>query len=50
MHQDMRKGLPIEVEHLHGGALRFAAKHQVTIPVIETLYGVLKPYENGRPI
>ena len=50
MHQDLRKGLPIEVEHLHGGALRFAAKHQVTIPVIETLYGVLKPYENGRPI
>jgi 2-dehydropantoate 2-reductase len=50
MHQDMRKGLPIEVEHLHGGALRLAAKHEVEIPVIETLYGVLKPYENGRPI
>ncbi|WP_087972720.1 ketopantoate reductase family protein [Oceanobacillus rekensis] len=49
MHQDMRKGLPIEVEHLHGGALRMAAKHGVTVPVIETLYGILKPYENGRP-
>ncbi|SDH38373.1 ketopantoate reductase [Alteribacillus persepolensis] len=49
MHQDMRKGLPLEVEHLHGGALRIAAKHQVAAPVIETLYGVLKPYENGRP-
>ena len=30
MHQDMRKGLPIEVEHLQGGALRLAVKHQVT--------------------
>lgn len=49
MHQDMRKGLPIEVEHLQGGALRLAAKHQVDLPVIETLYGILKPYENGRP-
>jgi 2-dehydropantoate 2-reductase len=49
MHQDMRKGLAIEVEHLHGGALRLAAKHQVEVPVIETLYGILKPYENGRP-
>jgi 2-dehydropantoate 2-reductase len=49
MHQDMRKGLPIEVEHLHGGALRLAAKHQVEVPVIETLYGILKPYENGKP-
>jgi 2-dehydropantoate 2-reductase len=49
MHQDMRKGLPLEVEHLQGGALRIAAKHDLVIPVIETLYGVLKPYENGRP-
>ncbi|MFC7686241.1 ketopantoate reductase family protein [Ureibacillus sp. GCM10028918] len=49
MHQDMRKGLPIEIEHLQGGALRLAAKHHLTIPVIETLYGVLKPYEFGRP-
>lgn len=49
MHQDLRKGLPIELEHLQGGALRLAAKHEVTIPVIETLYGVLKPYEHGRP-
>ncbi|MDF2790056.1 MAG: 2-dehydropantoate 2-reductase [Neobacillus sp.] len=48
MHQDMRKGLPIEVGHLQGGALRLAAKHQVEVPVIETLYGILKPYENGR--
>lgn len=49
MHQDMRKGLPIEVEHLHGGALRLAAKYQVNVPVIETIYGILKPYENGKP-
>ena len=49
MHQDMRKGLPIEVEHLHGGALRLATKYDVTVPVIETLYGILKPYENGKP-
>lgn len=49
MHQDLRKGLPIELEHLHGGALRLAEKHDVAIPVIETLYGILKPYEHGRP-
>ncbi|KGR76155.1 ketopantoate reductase family protein [Ureibacillus sinduriensis] len=49
MHQDLRKGLPIEIEHLQGGALRYAQKHQVQIPVIETIYGILKPYENGEP-
>ena len=48
MHQDLRKGLPIELQHLQGGALRLAAKHGVAIPVIETLYGILKPYENGK--
>ncbi|GAB3042717.1 ketopantoate reductase family protein [Virgibacillus ainsalahensis] len=50
MHQDMRKGLSIEVEHLHGGALRLAGKYEVNVPVIETLYGILKPYENGKPM
>lgn len=50
MHQDLRKGLQIEVEHLHGGALRLATKHQMTTPVIETIYGILKPYEKGTPI
>ncbi|MEH7255383.1 2-dehydropantoate 2-reductase, partial [Neobacillus niacini] len=39
MHQDMRKGLPIEVEHLHGGALRLSSKYHVNVPVIETIYG-----------
>lgn len=49
MHQDMRKGLPLEVEHLHGGALRLAEKHHLSMPVVETIYGILKPYENGKP-
>lgn len=49
MHQDMRKGYPLEVEHLHKGALKIAKKHQLSIPVIETLYGILKPYANGNP-
>ena len=48
MHQDLRKGLPIEVEHLQGGAVRYARKHNLAIPVIETIYGILKPYENGK--
>lgn len=49
MHQDLRKGLPIEVEHLQGGALRLAEKHDLKLPVVETIYGILKPYEFGQP-
>jgi 2-dehydropantoate 2-reductase len=46
MHQDKRKGLTLEVEHLQGGALRLATKEGISLPVIETLYGLIKPYEN----
>jgi 2-dehydropantoate 2-reductase len=47
MHQDLSKGLPLEVESLHGGALRLASRLGVEIPTIKTLYGIIKPYEQG---
>lgn len=46
MHQDRRKRLPLEVEHLQGGALRMAKKVGLQLSVIETLYGLIKPFEN----
>lgn len=47
MHKDFRKGLPIEVESLHGGALRLAKEKGLTLSAIETIYALLKPYEDG---
>ncbi|MFJ8071293.1 ketopantoate reductase family protein [Peribacillus sp. NPDC096447] len=46
MHQDRRKGLTLEVEHLQGGALRLADKAGLKLPVIGTLYAIIKPFEN----
>ncbi len=46
MHQDLRKGLPLEVESLQGAALRLAEKYQLELLTIGTLYGLIKPYEN----
>ncbi|WP_121615830.1 ketopantoate reductase family protein [Virgibacillus halodenitrificans] len=46
MHQDRRKGLTLEVEHLHGGALRLAEKKELSLPYIEAIYGTIKPYEH----
>lgn len=46
MHQDRRKGLTLEVEHLQGGALRLAEQAGISLPVTQTLYGLIKPYEN----
>lgn len=48
MHQDKRKGLPLELDHLHGGALRMAEKMNIHLPTIEFIHALLKPYENGK--
>lgn len=45
MHQDRRKGMQIEADHLLGGALRLAEQEGLKLPHIETLYALVKPYE-----
>ena len=44
---DLEQGKRIEVEALQGAAVRRAAKHGVPVPIISTLYALLKPLENG---
>ena len=44
---DLEQGKRIEVEALQGAAVRRAAKHGVPVPIVSTLYALLKPYENG---
>ncbi len=45
MHQDFRKGLPLEVESLQGAAIRLAGRVGVDLATIRTLYGLIKPFE-----
>lgn len=45
---DLEMGKRIEVEALQGAAVRRAAKHGLPIPIIATLYAVLKPWEHGH--
>ena len=44
---DLQQGKRIEVEALQGAAVRRAAKLGVPVPIISTLYALLKPMENG---
>ena len=44
---DLEQGKRIEVEALQGAAVRRAAKLGVPVPIIATLYALLKPLENG---
>ncbi len=44
---DLEQGKRIEVEALQGAAVRRAQKHGVPVPIVSTLYALLKPWENG---
>jgi 2-dehydropantoate 2-reductase len=44
---DLEMGKRIEVEALQGAAVRRAARHNLPLPIISTLYAVLRPYANG---
>lgn len=47
MHQDRRKGLTLELDHLHGGALRMAETKGLKLPFIEAVHGIIKPFEGA---
>jgi 2-dehydropantoate 2-reductase len=44
---DLEQGKRIEVEALQGAAVRRANKHGVPVPILSTLYALLKPWEGG---
>jgi 2-dehydropantoate 2-reductase len=44
---DLEMGKRIEVEALQGAAVRRAARHGIAMPIISTLYAVLKPWATG---
>jgi 2-dehydropantoate 2-reductase len=46
---DLSQGKRIEVEALQGSVVRRAARLGLPVPIMTTLYAVLKPYANGTP-
>ncbi|MEP6782467.1 MAG: 2-dehydropantoate 2-reductase [Acidobacteriota bacterium] len=44
---DLEQGKRIEVEALQGAAVRRARRHGIPVPIMSTLYALLKPWENG---
>jgi 2-dehydropantoate 2-reductase len=46
---DLSQNKRIEVEALQGSAVRRGAALGVATPIMNTLYAVLRPYENGAP-
>jgi 2-dehydropantoate 2-reductase len=44
---DLEQGKRIEVEALQGAAVRRAQKHGLPVPIVSTLYALLKAWESG---
>ena len=44
---DLAQGKRIEVEQLQGSVVRRAARAGIPVPIMSTLYSVLKPWANG---
>jgi 2-dehydropantoate 2-reductase len=46
---DLEQGKRIEVEALHGAAVRRALARGVPVPILSTLYAALSPWRSGNP-
>ncbi|MFA5073698.1 MAG: 2-dehydropantoate 2-reductase [Nitrospirota bacterium] len=46
---DLEKGKRLEVEALLGSVVRRGGRLGIPVPIMTTLYALLKPYENGVP-
>ena len=48
MQTDMEAGRPLELEALTGAVTRLGRESNVLTPANDAIYGLLKPYEEGR--
>ena len=48
LHHDLTQGKRLELEALHGHAVRLGARHGVPTPMVFAVYAALKPHAAGR--
>jgi 2-dehydropantoate 2-reductase len=49
LHHDLVNGKRLELEALHGHAVRLAERHGVAAPTVFAVYAALRPYRDGAP-
>ncbi|HEY7203827.1 MAG TPA: 2-dehydropantoate 2-reductase [Methylomirabilota bacterium] len=49
LHHDLTQGKRLELEALHGHAVRLAERHRVAAPTVFAIYAALRPYRDGAP-
>jgi 2-dehydropantoate 2-reductase len=50
LHHDLIHGKRLELEALHGHAVRLAERHRVPAPTVFAIYAALLPYRDGPPV
>jgi 2-dehydropantoate 2-reductase len=50
LHHDLTHGKRLELEALHGHAVRLAERHRVPAPSVFAVYAALLPYRDGAPV
>ena len=49
LHYDLTHGKRLELEALHGHAVRLGAQHGIPTPTLSVVYAALRPFRDGRP-
>ena len=49
LHHDLTHGKRLELEALHGHAVRLGERHRVPAPTVFAIYAALLPYRDGAP-
>jgi 2-dehydropantoate 2-reductase len=49
LHHDLAEGKRLELEALHGHAVRLGERHRIPTPMLFAVYAALKPYADGPP-
>jgi 2-dehydropantoate 2-reductase len=49
LHHDLSEGKRLELEGLHGHAVRLGERHGIPTPMLFAVYAALKPYADGTP-
>jgi 2-dehydropantoate 2-reductase len=50
LHHDLIHGKRLELDALHGHAVRLAERHRVAAPTVFAAYAALRPYRDGAPV
>ncbi|SES95193.1 2-dehydropantoate 2-reductase [Salinibacillus kushneri] len=48
MHKDLKKGLPLELDSMHGYLLTLGEQYNIDLPCLKAIYALLHPYKNGQ--